>query len=89
MWIAWGLLITLVLKHPPERVLRVAARTADIVGGNPSTASAIWGIPLALDHIGISSKATPYCTPSVSPTCWQLLLRNESGLKDGSPRLSM
>ena len=47
------------------------------------------GNPLARDHIGISSKATPYCTPSVSPTCWQLLLRNESGLKDGSPRLSM
>ena len=45
--------------------------------------------PLADDHMGISSKATPNCAPSISPTCRQLSRRNESGLKDGSPRLSM
>ena len=44
---------------------------------------------LAGDHTGINSKATPRGTPSVSPTCWQLSRRNESGLKSESPRFSM
>ena len=53
------------------------------------SATRSWKRWLAPDQTGTSSKETAKGTPAISPTCWQLPRRNESGSKSGSPRLSM